>query len=103
MKVLFRSFLYLSLLFALYYLAHEDLLEVPRFRSYGILALSVPFLLAGLLGGTLSWHTILLRAGFHTTHTECIASMGLSVFGKYIPGKFWLLLGRAAYLSERHE
>jgi uncharacterized membrane protein YbhN (UPF0104 family) len=27
--------------------------------------------------------------------------MGLSVFGKYVPGKFWLILGRAAFIAER--
>jgi hypothetical protein len=34
------------------------------------------------------------------TPDEALVSHGLSVFTKYIPGKVWVILGRAGYLSE---
>jgi len=101
MKSLYRWFVYVTLLFLIYYIVHQRAFEMPQIHSLAILIASVPFLVAGFFGGVLSWQRVLSRSGFEIRFAECLASMGLSVFGKYIPGKFWLILGRAAYIAER--
>jgi hypothetical protein len=101
MKSLYRWFVYVTLVFLVYYIVRQEAFEIPQVHSVPILAASIPFLAAGFLGGVLSWRRVLSRSGFASRFSECLASMGLSVFGKYIPGKFWLILGRAAYIAER--
>ena len=101
MKSLYRWFVYVTLVFLVYYMVRQGALDIPRVHSVPVLVASIPFLFAGFFGGALSWRKVLSRSGFDSPFGECLASMGLSVFGKYIPGKFWLILGRAAYIAER--
>ncbi|MDH3627001.1 MAG: flippase-like domain-containing protein [Acidobacteriota bacterium] len=97
----FRLFVYASLLFLCWYLWRHDFLVVPKVRSFGLLSASFVFLVGGFLGGALAWNRILSRSGVDSSPGECVASMGLSIFGKYIPGKLWMILGRAAYIAQR--
>lgn len=78
-----------------------DYLAVPRIHSAAALAASVACLLAGSFADTLSWRSILSRSGFPAGFVECLAAVGLSSFAKYIPGKVWAAMGRAAFVSER--
>ena len=96
----FRWFVLASLLFLGYYLARQGLLQVPDVVSYGSLAASLPLLIAGFVVTSQAWRKLLGRSGMESGLTECLASMGLSILGKYIPGKLWTLLGRAAYIAQ---
>lgn len=100
MKRAFRLFVYLSLGFVVLYLIRNGLVELPRIRSYTALLTSLPFLLGGFVAATVAWNRILTRSGFPNRLRECIAGMGLSTFGKYVPGKLWALVGRAAYVAD---
>ena len=101
MRSLYRWFVYATLLFLVYYIVRQRAFEIPRIHSPAVLIASVPLLVAGFFGGVLSWRKVLSKLGFESRFAECLASMGLSVFGKYVPGKFWLILGRAAYIAEK--
>ena len=103
MSKYFKIFVYSSLIFLGWYLWHHGLLKIPRIRSYSLLSLSALPLLAGFLGSSLAWSKILNKSGFSIQFAESIASMGLSIFGKYIPGKVWMIVGRAAYAAERRQ
>lgn len=101
MKSYFRWFIYGSLVFLAGYLVRQDLFVVPAVESYTVAILSLPALLAGFLAGVLAWKMLLARFDLPSAFCECLASMGLSVFGKYVPGKIWTLLGRADYIALR--
>jgi uncharacterized membrane protein YbhN (UPF0104 family) len=58
-------------------------------------------LIGGFAVSVAAWRAMLAASGLHCGFRDALASMGLSVFGKYIPGKLWILLGRAAYVAER--
>jgi uncharacterized membrane protein YbhN (UPF0104 family) len=103
MKRAFRYLLIVSLVFLAVALYKADYLAVPRVHSAAALALSLVFLLAGSLADTLSWRSILSRSGFPAGFAECLAAVGLSSFAKYIPGKVWAAVGRAAFVSERRK
>lgn len=98
---LFKVLFYVSLVFVVFALWRGNYLVAPRIHSPPALIGSFGFLVAGFLGTALSWRAILVQSGHRIRYGECVAGMGLSVFAKYIPGKVWVIMGRAAYLSER--
>lgn len=97
----FKYLIYASLVFLAVALVRSDYLVVPHIESPLLLALSFPALFAGFLYMAIHWQVLLRLAGIETTLQRAIPSIGLSVFAKYIPGKVWVILGRAAYISER--
>jgi len=77
-------------------------LKVPQVSSYSVLITSFIFLFGGFISHTLAWKQIVKKSNYHVALSECFAGMGLSVFGKYIPGKIWAIVGRAAYVTEKN-
>lgn len=98
----FNILVYISLIFLLVALYTADYLVIPKIYSYGKLLLSFFLLFAGYLAYVACWDKILkindIRIGFGSH----LAGNGLSVFGKYIPGKVWVLLGRSVYINQHH-
>jgi hypothetical protein len=101
MKSYFRWFVYGSLAFLAAYLSRQNLLVVPDIKSPAAALFALSSLFAGFISGVLAWRTLLARFELQSAFSECLASMGLSVFGKYLPGKIWILLGRAEYIASR--
>jgi hypothetical protein len=101
MKRAFRYLLLASFVFLAVALYKADYLAVPRIHSAAALAVSLLCLIAGSFADTLSWRSILARSGFPAGFLECLAAVGLSSFAKYIPGKVWAAMGRAAFVSQR--
>jgi len=60
---------------------------------------SIFFLFAGFLGQAFSWKKTLQHSNCHVDYKKSIASIGLTIFGKYVPGKVWMLVGRSTYVS----
>jgi hypothetical protein len=96
----FVLFLYVSLLFLVVYLVRYDYvaLDVGSLNC-GYLGLSFLFLFFGFFVHALCWYGVCKRSVKHVALSTAIASHGLSIFGKYIPGKVWAIVGRATYLS----
>jgi uncharacterized membrane protein YbhN (UPF0104 family) len=61
-------------------------------------------LFLGFVFDAVAWHnTINQHESINVKLSDSISSMGISVFGKYIPGKLWIVLGRATYLAKRYD
>ena len=103
MKNWFRYIFYASLIFLAIALVRADYLVIPTIYDPLKLILSLLILFAGFLLNALSWSRILRHTPFQVRDREGIASHGLAIFGKYIPGKFWVIMGRAEYLALRSE
>lgn len=93
---------YLSFLFLIYFLYRVDYLifETIRIR-YIWLAGSIILLWTAFLWGALSWWKVLAVHSVRVPFTTGLTSYGISIFGKYIPGKVWTIVGRAAYVAEK--
>lgn len=103
MKKYFKYFVYISLIFLIVALIKADYLVIPYIHNIGLLALSIVFVCIGFFFDSFAWKKTLNIYGYKNVSTsEAIASMGLSIFGKYIPGKIWLIMGRSAYIAQRH-
>lgn len=98
----FKYFLYISLIFVLIALIQGDYLQVPKLVSPSALALSFAALFAAFLIEAVPWQMMILGVGLIADLRDALCSIGLTIFGKYIPGKVWTLLGRAAYIGSRN-
>lgn len=100
-KAWFNYLVYLSLICLVLALYKADYLCILHIYSYASLALSLCFLFTGFICNAACWQAILVSHDVPAAFSESTASVGLSVFGKYIPGKIWLIVGRAAYISQK--
>jgi uncharacterized membrane protein YbhN (UPF0104 family) len=98
MKRVFYLLLFVSFLFLFIYLIRQDYI-IPEIMNPVSLVLSVLLLFAGFIAQGFSWKVALDIHGHPTSMKKALISNGLSVFAKYIPGKIWVILGRAGYLS----
>ena len=97
----FIIFLYLSLIFLAIGLFRSDYVNIELERlNYFYLMLSFLFLFTGFLLNCVSWYITCLELNHRISLSEAISSQGLTVFGKYIPGKVWIIFGRAAYFAK---
>lgn len=101
MKSWHKYIVYLSVVFLAVALYKADYLKVPHIFSVFALAASFLLLFAGFILNAISWRQVLQKSNIAVGLGESFAGLGLSVFGKYIPGKIWLVMGRAAYLAEK--
>ena len=102
MKKWTKYFIYISILFLVYALWKADYLIIPKVDNYFLLTGSFLFLLAGYLTKTLVWTKTLKFKECPVSFRSGIISVGLAELGKYIPGKLWIILGRAGYISENY-
>ena len=103
MRKYLTLFTYVSLLFLVIALFKADYLFVPTIYFPGKLLLSLGLLFLGFFADAIAWHrTVVISGNPSISLSHAISSMGLSVFGKYIPGKFWVVLGRAGFLIEQY-
>lgn len=100
-KHLSKVIIYASLIFLLVGLYYADYLIKPKVYSYAFLFYSVLFLWAGFILYSVCWGKVLGSEVRDIRNRTIMASAGLSIFGKYIPGRLWVLLGRSAYV-EKH-
>lgn len=100
MKKHFRFLIYLSFAAFVVYLYRMDYLFVPKIHSTSFLGLSFLFLFAGFLGDAFCWKKALNKKYVEIGFFQALASSGLSILAKYLPGKFWVVFGRAVYISQ---
>jgi len=58
---------------------------------------------AGFIFGAFAQQRLLSAFGFQISCFHSLAMVGLNIFGKYIPGKMWLVMGKAVYLSQHYD
>lgn len=99
MKLLWTLFAYASLGFVALYLYRLDYLSLPEILRPGALATSGVSLLLGFVLETIGWQRMLASGGARLSTGDAVAASGRSVLGKYIPGKLWMIVGRAAFAA----
>jgi hypothetical protein len=57
--------------------------------------------IGGFLANALALQRLLMTANIDIHFSRSVAMMGLNIFGKYIPGKIWVIMGRALYIAEK--
>lgn len=102
MKKWTKYFVYVSVIFLVFALWKADYLFVPQIGNYLILSASVVFLMAGYLTKSFVWTQTLKFKNHPVRYSSGVISVGLAELGKYIPGKLWIILGRAGYISENY-
>lgn len=100
-KSYFKLYVYISLIFLVVTLYLADYLVVPRILSLSSLIICCVLLFLGFIFDGIAWTKILREHNYNTSYSVGIASSGRSIFGKYIPGKLWTILGRAGYVAQR--
>lgn len=97
----FKYGVYISFLFLIYALYRKNYFVIPHIYSVSSLVISFLFLNAAFMMNAASWQkTIAASVRMPIPFAHALASVGLSIFTKYIPGKVWLILGRAAYMKQ---
>jgi len=96
-----KYLIYISLLFLVVALYKLQYLEFPRIYSPVSMALSIVCLFGGFVVNTIAQQRLLEQANYPVNIREALAMVGLYVFGKYIPGKVWMVMGKAMYIAEK--
>ena len=97
-----KLLLALSLVFLLVTLYRGNYITIPHVFSPFILVASLVALFAAFLAWCFSWASLLSGASYPISNRVAVASTGYSVFGKYIPGKLWTIVGRATYVTHNY-
>lgn len=99
-KKIFALIFFLSLPFVVWYLYKLNLVSL-NLKELNIfwLALSMLTLSFGFVLGGIGWKYALKVHNYNISSKKAIISHGLPVFAKYIPGKVWVILGRASFVS----
>jgi uncharacterized membrane protein YbhN (UPF0104 family) len=98
-----KYIIYVSLIFLGYGLYRAEYLKIPTVFSPWPLLSSFLLMFAGFVFGAFAQQRLLSVSGFYISGSHSLAMMGLNIFGKYIPGKMWLVMGKAVYLSQHYK
>jgi hypothetical protein len=100
MNKYFKILVYVSFVFLAYYLFKLDYVQLSGLSfSWGYLAFSLVFLFLGFFWDAYCWWGVLRIHDINVTARVAITSHGMAIFAKYMPGKAWTVLGRAAYVA----
>lgn len=97
----YKYFIGFSFIFLVFGLYRADYLQIPYFHSPSLAIFSMLFLFGGFIASAISQQKLMAKASFNISIRRAIAMVGLNVFGKYIPGKVWIIMGNALYISEK--
>ena len=59
--------------------------------------------MAGFIADVKAWQTIVRTDIRDISYRDSFISTGKFIFSKYIPGKFWIIIGKAGYLREKYK
>ena len=102
-KLGFNIFVYLSLAFLAYYLYKQQYLVIPKQFNLIWMACSLVALFIGFIANSIQWVALLKSQGLVITYRDSIRTYGMAVFGKYIPGKVWVHIGKGAQIARLYK
>ena len=102
MKLFLRILLYISFVFLFFYLRTKGLLVIPDIQYPFWFALSVAMVFVGYLLDSKAWQIIARQEIPEVSYKHAFIGTGKYIFTKYIPGKVWIILGKAAYLKDKY-
>lgn len=88
---------------AIIQLYRQGWLEVPSALDLPLFLSAIILVFTGFAFNVAGWRASMAMFGFPLDSSEATAATGLSVLGKYIPGKLWTIIGRASYSALKHE
>ena len=95
-----KYLIYLSFIFLCVALYNANYLEMPRIYSPAFLFFAFVCLVGGFITNAIAQRLLLKKYAFHLSVRQALAMEGLNIFTKYLPGKVWMIMGKAVYLSE---
>ncbi len=95
-------FVYISVVFLIITLARNDYIVLPAELNYLYLGLSVFLLFTGFILQGLSYKILLKKYGYSIRANDSLIAFGMTILSRYIPGKFWIHLGRGGYIRDRY-
>ena len=96
-----KYLIYFSLIFIVATLYKTQHFEIPRIHSPVLLFLSLICLFSGFVVNALSQQQLLGKSKYPVSIRQALSMTGLNIFGKYIPGKVWMVMGAAMYIAEK--
>ena len=96
-------FIYASLFFLLFTLINKNFIFIPEIINPVYLIISLCFLFTGFICSALPWQHVLMKSNFPVSLSDSLISIGLTIFGKYIPGKIWSIVGPAGYIAKKYD
>lgn len=103
LKDLLKLLVVISIGFLITRLVQQDMLNWPDSISWPLFLISIVILLLGFLMQSIRWYMLLKIQEPKLTFRDSFISNGITILGKYIPGKVWLIMGRAFYIKSRYE
>ena len=101
MKKWFVYIVYISIVFLIIALIRGHYLSIPIVYSVKDMVICIVLLFSGFIFDALAWWKTLTGSGImNISFKSALAGHGLSILGKYIPGKFWIVIGRASYAAK---
>tara|TARA_B100001057_G_scaffold490549_1_gene579048 strand:+ start:197 stop:1114 length:918 start_codon:yes stop_codon:yes gene_type:complete len=99
----YKILIYFSLLSVFVYILTSDFFFVPNVKSTGYLLKSLLFLFLGFLFDSFNWGAYLKkRKSKQINYADSLVSHGITIFSKYIPGKIWMIIGRAGFIANKY-
>ena len=95
-------FVYISVIFLVITLVRNDYIFIPEQLSYLYFALSIFLLFSGFILQGLSYKILLKKYGYSISARDSLVAFGITILSRYVPGKFWIHLGRGGYVNERY-
>lgn len=100
MKYFPRIFTALSIGFVFFYLVNNWGVSAPPVFDVKFLIISFIFLIIGFFAQSICWWLALRLGDVKVALKIAVYSVCRSILGKYIPGKIWMIVGRAALVSQ---
>ena len=99
----YKILIYFSLFSVVTYILNSDFFFLPEIKSIGYLLISILFLFIGFLFDSYNWAAYLKkRKSKEINYADALVSHGITIFSKYIPGKIWIIIGRAGFLAKKY-
>ena len=86
----------------MWFLYKTDNIIVPKIESSLFMWLAIASTLVIFLLDGLRWKSILHSSGINIRLKDGLISHGINVFGTYLPGKVWYILGKAGFIANRY-
>lgn len=94
--------IYISVIFLAITLIREDYIVMPPRLDLGLFMVSLLLLFAGFVVQGVAYKIVLQSYGYRIGFKDSLASFGVSVLSRYMPGKFWVHLSRGGYIAQRY-
>jgi len=100
-KLILPLLILLSFIFLLAYIIRLEDFTVTIIQTPSFLLPSLIFLFSGMFFQAYSWYKMLHKIYPKITFQPVLASSGITIFTKYIPGKIFTIISRSEYVSQK--